>query len=90
MGLLDLIDEVQQLKPVIKEKDKKTEELEKRVEVLEQYTRINDLLISGLETTQRTYAWITAGDKEGEDAPGGELHSLEQQVNKFFNNRHSF
>lgn len=87
MGLLDLIDEVRQLKAVIKEKDKKIEELERRVEDLEQYTSMDDLVISGLETTHRTYAQITAGGKEGEDAPRGELHSLEQQVIKFFNSK---
>lgn len=70
MGLLDLL--VRQLKAVIKEKDKKIEELERRV------TRMDDLLISGLETTHHTYARVTARDKEGEDAPNGELQSLQQ------------
>lgn len=81
------IDELRQLKTVIKEKDKKIEELERRVEDLEQYTRMDDLVIFGLETTHRTYARITAGDREGEEAPRGELHSLEQQVIKFFNGK---
>lgn len=72
MGLLDLLEEVRQLKAVIKEKDKKIEELERRV------TRMDDLLISGLETTHHTYARVTAHDKEGEDAPSGELQSLQQ------------
>ena len=64
IGLLDLIEGVKQLKAVIKEKDKKIEELERRVDDLEQYTRMEDLVISGLETTHRTYARITAGDKK--------------------------
>lgn len=72
---------------MIKEKDKKIEDLERRVEDLEQYTRMDDLVISGLETTHRTYARITAGDKEDEDAPRDELHSLEQQVIKFSNSK---
>lgn len=42
MGLLDLADEVRQLKAVIKEKDRKIEELERRVEDLEQCTRMED------------------------------------------------
>lgn len=50
-------------------------------------TRMDDLVISGLETTHRTYARITAGDKKDEDAPRGELHALEQQVIEFFNNK---
>lgn len=64
MGLLELIEEVKQLKTVIKEKDKKTEELERRVDNLEQYTRMDNLVISGLQTTHRTYARIAAGDNE--------------------------
>ena len=44
-------------------------------------------MISGPETTQQAYEQITAGDKEGEDAPRGELQSLEQQVINFFNNK---
>lgn len=44
-------------------------------------------MISGLETTHRTNARITAGDRKDEDAPRGELHALEQQVIEFFNNK---
>ena len=87
VGLLDLIDEVRQLKAVIKEKDMKIEDLERRVEDLEQYTRMEDLVISGLETKHYSYARITAGDKEGEDAPRGEKLLLEQQVITFFNDK---
>lgn len=42
----------------------------------EQYKRMDDLMISELETTHCPYAQITAGDKEGEHAPRGELHTL--------------
>lgn len=87
VGLLELIDEVRQLKAVIKEKDRKIEELERRVDDLEQYTRMEDLVISGLETKHYSYARITAGDKEGEDAPRGEKLLLEQQVITFFNDK---
>ena len=85
-GLLDLINEVRQLKAVIQEKDKKIDELERRVEDLEQYSRIDDIMISGLETTHRSYARATAGDSE--DAPKQEQHSLEQQVITFFNSKY--
>ncbi len=54
--LLDLMDEVKQLKNLVKEKDQKIEVLERRVDELEQYTRMEDLIISGLETKHRTYA----------------------------------
>ncbi|KAJ0006020.1 hypothetical protein NQD34_015914 [Periophthalmus magnuspinnatus] len=55
MGLMRLIGEIQQLKEIIKEKDE-IEALEKREEDLEQNTRLEDVVISGLETTHRTYA----------------------------------
>lgn len=67
---------MQQLKAMIKEKDRKIKELERRVDDLEQYTRMDNLLISGLETIHCTYAWVTARDKEGEDASSSELQSL--------------
>lgn len=85
--LIKLIEEVQNLKSVIKEKDKKIEELENRVEQLEQYTRMEDVVISGLETTHCTYARATSGDKEGEDAPQAELLTLEKQVIQFFTSK---
>ncbi len=38
--LLDLMDEVKQLKNLVKEKDMKMEGLERRIDKLEQYTRM--------------------------------------------------
>lgn len=49
--LLDLMD-VKQLKNLVKQKDKKIEGLERRIDDLEQYTRMEDFIISRLETTQ--------------------------------------
>ena len=89
MGLLKLI-EVKQLEALIKEKDLKIEELERRVDDLEQYTRMEDLVIYRLETTHRTYAWITAGDKEGEDAPRDELHTWAASHQPLQQQRHSY
>lgn len=42
--LLDLMDEVKQLKNLVKEKDKKIEGLERRIDDLGQYTRMEDLI----------------------------------------------
>ena len=81
---LDFIEEVKQLKTIIKEKDKTMEELKRRVDELEQDTRMDDLVISGLETAHRTYARTPAGDEEGENAPRGGTCTLEQQVINFF------
>ena len=86
-GLLVLIDQVCQLQTAIKEKDKTIEALERRVEDLEQYSRMDDLVIAGLQTTHRSYARAAAGDKTGEDAPIQEQESLEQQVIQFFNSK---
>lgn len=60
IGRLELTEEEQQLKVVIKEKDKTIEELERRAEDL-QHTRVDDVVICDLETTS---ARITAGDRE--------------------------
>ena len=84
--LMVLLSEVAQLKTIINEKDKKINELEKRMDNLEQYTRMEDLIITGLETTHKTYARaVTASETDkGEEAPAEELQTLEQQVIKFF------
>lgn len=72
---------------MIKRKDMKVEELEQRVDDLEQYTGIGDLVLSGFKTSHHSYAQIKAGDKEGEDAPTGELHTLGRQVVNFFSSK---
>ena len=78
--LVELMDEVKHLKALIKEKDKKIETLEKRIDDLEQYTRMDDLIITGLETKHQTYARAATNANKGEDAPAHELHTLEQQI----------
>lgn len=88
--LLDLMDEVKQLKNLVKEKDKRIEGRERRIDDLEQYTRMNDLIISGLETKHRTYASTVARDKVGENAPPEELQTLENQVIKFFESKNMY
>lgn len=45
---------------------------------------MEDLIISGLETTQRMHASTVARDKVSEDALPEELQTLEKQVIKFF------
>uniref|UniRef100_A0A1A8EKW8 FP protein C-terminal domain-containing protein n=1 Tax=Nothobranchius korthausae TaxID=1143690 RepID=A0A1A8EKW8_9TELE len=85
--LMKLIVEVQNLREIIKEKDKKIEELENRVEQLEQHARMEEVVISGLETTHRTYARAASGGNAGEDAPAEELLSLEKQVIQFFGSK---
>lgn len=86
--LLDLMDEIKQLRNIIKEKDNKINDLERRIEDLEQYTRMEDVIIIGQDTTHRSYASTTTGkSKDGEDAPTEELQALERQVMKFLESK---
>ncbi|XP_061899293.1 stAR-related lipid transfer protein 9 [Entelurus aequoreus] len=82
--LTELLTEIKMLKNIIKEKDKKIVDLEARIDEIEQYTRMEDLIISGLETKHRTYARVAGtrskdADKDAE-APADELVTLERQV----------
>ncbi|KAI9525056.1 hypothetical protein NQZ68_012568 [Dissostichus eleginoides] len=67
------------------EKEKRIFSLENRVDELEQYTRINNIIITGLETKSRSYARaarMTGGDTSEEDAT-----SVELQVTAFLNSK---
>lgn len=57
------MDEVKRLKVLNMEKDKNISELERRVDNLEQYSRMNDIVITGLKIKPRSYARAAAGDK---------------------------
>lgn len=83
--LVELVEEVKLLRMAVKEKDKKISDLEKRVDDLEQYSRMDDLLISGLETKHQSYARaLTTAEGGGEDqATPNEQGSLENQVLRF-------
>ncbi|KAK1906325.1 Ubiquinone/menaquinone biosynthesis C-methyltransferase UbiE [Dissostichus eleginoides] len=84
--IMELMGEIQSLKIQNIEKDKKITFLENRVADLEQYTRMNDLIISGLKTRHRSYARAaaasedTAAGRGGADAPEVDRESLEQQL----------
>lgn len=76
--LLELLEEVKQLRLQNQEKSRRITELERRVDDLEQYSRINDVIISGIQIKPRSYARAVVGD-DGE--PGEqETRSVEQQV----------
>ncbi|KAI4793662.1 hypothetical protein KUCAC02_032576 [Chaenocephalus aceratus] len=85
-GILDLVEEVKILRIQNAEKDKGLEYLENRVEDLEQYTRINDVIITGLKVRPRSYARAVGADAGGEP---GELDasSTEQQVAAFLQSK---
>uniref|UniRef100_A0AAV2KFC0 Uncharacterized protein n=1 Tax=Knipowitschia caucasica TaxID=637954 RepID=A0AAV2KFC0_KNICA len=72
--LLALLTEVADLKKIIIAKDARICGLERRIDDLEQYTRMEDIIVSGLKTTHRSYARATAADatQSGQDAPRGD------------------
>ena len=54
---------------------------------LEQYSRIDDVIITGLKTRHRSYANVTASAAPGGDSPQAELETLETQVVQFLSGR---
>lgn len=73
---MDLMKEIKELKQQNEEKEKRTASLECRVADLEQYTHMNDIVVSGLETKPRPTS-LTEPDKV----------SFEQQVTAFFHGK---
>lgn len=85
-GILKLVEEVKALRIQNEEKDKRLTFLENRVAELEQYTRINDVVISGLNIKARSYARaLTAG--EGGEPDELDVSSTEQQVATFLQSK---
>ena len=79
-----LVSEVKQLKEIIKEKDRTIDQLEKRVQDLEQYTRKEDVIITGLKIKPRTFAKAVAtGGIINEDAADEDLQTVERQLLDF-------
>lgn len=81
--ILGLVLEVKQLKQANAEKDKRIDFLENRVSDLEQYSRMNDVIVTGLQIRPRSYAKAAAENK-GDDEPSElDAISVEQQVAAF-------
>uniref|UniRef100_A0A1A7ZXN5 Uncharacterized protein n=1 Tax=Nothobranchius furzeri TaxID=105023 RepID=A0A1A7ZXN5_NOTFU len=83
--IINLTEDIKELRRQSEEKDKKITMLEVRVAELEQYSRISDVIVTGLETKHQTYA-RAAAEERGEP-PEQELRSLEEQVIAFFNSK---
>ena len=89
--ITELVSEVKQLKNIIKERDKTIELLEKRVDDLEQYSRIDDVIITGLDVKPRSYARAVAGGGHvSEDAKIEDQLTLEMQVLQFLESKEIF
>uniref|UniRef100_A0A087X494 Uncharacterized protein n=1 Tax=Poecilia formosa TaxID=48698 RepID=A0A087X494_POEFO len=82
--IMNLMGEVKELKRQNVEKDKQIAFLEHRVADLEQYSRMNDVIISGLEMKPRSYARAVteANNTEERDEKQG---TFEKQI--FFSNK---
>lgn len=81
--ILGLVEEVKSLKMKNAEKDKIIVQLESRVADLEQYSRLNDIIISGLDIKPRSYSQAVK-HQEGGEHTGQESVSAEEQVAVFF------
>ncbi len=85
-NILDLVEEVKALWLQNLEKEKRIVFLENRVADLEQYTRINDVIVTGLQIKPRSYAQaVTRG--EGKEESEEDTHSVEQQVTAFLHSK---
>ncbi len=78
-NILDLVEEIKVLWLQNTEKAKRIAFLENRVEDLEQYTRINNIIVTGLQIKPRSYAGAVTGG-EGEEQNEEDANSVEQQV----------
>ena len=87
--IANLVKEVQLLREESARKDEKIRNLEDRVHDLEQYTRKDDLIITGLRVKHRTYARAADTDEgqTGDTAPEAKLNTLEDQVVSFFDSK---
>ena len=84
-GILTLV-EVKALCIQNENKDRKITFLENRVADLEQYTRMNDIIITGLDIKSRSYARAVA-TTNGEESRDLDVSSTEQQVAAFLQTR---
>lgn len=85
-GIRDLVGEVKAMRVQNHEKDRRIAFLESRVSDLEQYTRMNDVIVTGINIKPRSYARAVAGDDGGE--PGEQDgSSVERQVVGFLQSK---
>lgn len=70
----------------MEEGDKHIAQLESQVMELEQYTRMNDVIVTGLQVKPRSYARAVAADS-GDMASEQETNSTEQQVVAFLQSK---
>lgn len=84
--ILALVEEVKVLRIQNAEKDRRVAELENRVVELEQYSRITDVIVTGLRIKPCSYTQAVITDKGGEPREQDE-QSAEQRVAAFFHSK---
>ena len=83
--LINLMNEISDLKKSNEEQQLKINSLEACVSDLEQYTRMNDVLITGLKIKPRSYAHALKGDVQAESVDHDD--STEAQVTAFLHDK---
>lgn len=78
--ILKLVADVKELRLANEEKDRRISQLENTVADLEQYTRMNDVIVTGLRIKPRSYAAAVAPSENGGEPSEQDLRSTEQQV----------
>ena len=79
-----LVNEIKLLREINQEQAVKIASLETRVDELEQYTRKENVIISGLDVRHKSYSRVVANDDQQDDlAPDEEQRELEDKVIQF-------
>ncbi|KAJ8393943.1 hypothetical protein AAFF_G00054760 [Aldrovandia affinis] len=71
--ILELVEEVKALRIQNAEKDRRLDYLENRVADLEQYTRMNDIIVTGLRIKPQSYAKVVTADNGGSPSTVGSV-----------------
>lgn len=83
-SILDLVEEVKVLRLQNAEKDKRICYLESKVADLEQYTRMNDVIITGLQIKPRSYARAVTANNGGES---DDVDAVQDEVAAFLQSK---
>lgn len=90
--IMSLVEDVKKLKKqneeidgIIKTLENRIENAENKIESLEQYSRMNDVIISGLDIKPRSYAHATR--QEHTEPTEQDSRSVEEQVSNFFQSK---
>lgn len=83
--ITDLLSEIKQLKRLNMEQEQRIDFLENRLADLEQYSRMNDVIISGLKVRPRSYLQAVKGARTENDT--GHEETTEEQVTAFLQSK---